>query len=161
MRGARWSGPASYELADSAIRFEDWEFAYALVLGLAEATKYARQVGVDVAQQRAWSLADGLRSRLSSIDGVQVLDRGSVRSAIVTADIPGWYAPDLVSALRERRINSAASLRWYGLLDFTARGVTSAIRLSPHYYNTGEEISATVDAISELVKSPRSTPREV
>ena len=55
MRGARWTGPESYELADSAIRFEDWEFAYALVLGLAEATKYARGIGVDVAQRRAWS----------------------------------------------------------------------------------------------------------
>ena len=155
MRGATWIDPSTYELADSAIRFEDWEFAYALVLGLAAATKYARAVGVPVAQRRAWALAESLRSQLSSIDGVRVLDRGSVRSAIVTADIPGWYAPDLVSALRERRINSAATLRWYGLLDLTPRNITSAIRLSPHYYNTEDEISTTVDAIRELMRSPR------
>jgi len=78
MRGATWIDPSRYELADSAIRFEDWEFAYALVLGLAEATKYARSIGVTVAQQRAWALAESLRSQLSSIDGVRVLDRGSV-----------------------------------------------------------------------------------
>ena len=154
MRGAKWTEPNSYELADSAIRFEDWEFAYALVLGLAEATKYARAIGVDVAQRRAWMLAESLRSMLSELDRVRVLDRGRVRSAIVTADIPGWYAPDLSVALRERGINSAASLRWYGLLDFAARGVTSAIRLSPHYYNTDDEISAAVGAIRELIKTP-------
>lgn len=160
MRGATWIDPSRYELADSAIRFEDWEFAYALVLGLAEATKYARAVGVPLAQRRAWALADRLRSQLSSIDGVRVLDRGSVRSAIVTADIPGWYAPDLVSALRQRRINSAATLRWYGLLDLTPRNITSAIRLSPHYYNTEDEIATTVDAIRELMRSPpKSTSR--
>ena len=159
MRGATWIDPSRYELADSAIRFEDWEFAYALVLGLAEATKYARAIGVTVAQQRAWALAESLRSQLSSIDGVRVLDRGSVRSAIVTADIPGWYAPDLVSALRERRINSAATLAWYGLLDLTPRNITSAIRLSPHYYNTEDEIATTVDAIRELMRSQQASPR--
>jgi len=159
MRGATWIDPSRYELADSAIRFEDWEFAYALVLGLAEATKYARSIGVTVAQQRAWALAESLRSQLSSIDGVRVLDRGSVRSAIVTADIPGWYAPDLVSALRERRINSAATLAWYGLLDLTPRNITSAIRLSPHYYNTEDEIATTVDAIRELMRSQQASPR--
>ena len=40
-------------------------------LGLAEATKYARAIGVRVAQQRAWALAENLRSNLSSIDGVR------------------------------------------------------------------------------------------
>jgi selenocysteine lyase/cysteine desulfurase len=151
MRGARWTSATSFELADSAMRFEDWEFPYALVLGLAAATRYARAVGVEVAQQRASSLGSDLRARLSSIPGVRVLDPGQVKSAIVTADVVGWFAPDLVEALRERRINTAASLRWYGLLDFSARGVTSAIRLSPHYYNSDEEIDLVVGAISELV----------
>jgi len=151
MRGAQWTSATSFELADSAFRYEDWEFPYALVLGLAAATRYARAVGVEVAQQRAWSLAADLRTRLSSIPGVRVLDRGHVKSAIVTADVAGWFAPDLVDVLRERRINSAASLRWYGLLDFTPRGVTSAIRLSPHYYNDNEEIELVVQAIAELV----------
>jgi selenocysteine lyase/cysteine desulfurase len=89
-----------------------------------------------------------------------VLDRGSVRCAIVTAEIPGWYAPDLLTALRDRRINSAASLRWYGLLDFTPRGVTSAIRLSPHYYNTDDEIATAVEAIRELIRSPGTASTE-
>jgi selenocysteine lyase/cysteine desulfurase len=147
MRGARWIDASTYELADSAIRFEDGSLP-TLWCSVSPRRRYARAT-VPVAQ-RELGLAENLRSQLSSIDGVRVLDRGSVRSAIVTAEIPGWHAPDLVSALRERRINSAATLRWYGLLDLTPRNVTSAIRLSPHYYNTEDEISATVDAIREL-----------
>lgn len=153
MRGARWTGPTSYELADSAIRYEDWESPYALVLGLAAAVRYARTVGVDVAQSRAWALAAELRTRLSAIRGVRMLDRGRSTCAIVTAEIPNCDATDLVSALRARGINAAASLRWYGLLDFTERGVTSAIRLSPHYYNTTDEIAIAVDAIRDLCES--------
>lgn len=150
MRGATWTSPTSYALADSAIRFEDWEFPYALVLGLGAAVRYARAVGIPVAQERAWSLAAELRSQLASIEGVRVLDRGAIKCAIVTADVTGWSAPDLVATLRAQGINSAASLRWYGLLDFTARGVSSAIRLSPHYYNTATEITAVVDAIRAI-----------
>jgi selenocysteine lyase/cysteine desulfurase len=151
MRGARWTGPDDYQLADSAIRWEDWEFPYALVLGLGAATRYARNVGIDVAHERAWSLAGELRSRLDAIPGVRVVDRGRTRCAIVTAEVAGRSATDLVAELRTRGINTAASLRWYGLLDFTPRNIESAIRLSPHYYNTTEEISAAADAIRDVV----------
>ena len=151
MRGARWTGPETYEVAETAIRYEDWEFPYALVLGLGAAARYASAVGIDVAHERSWSLAATLRARLDSIDGVTVVDRGRTRCAIVTAKVDGWYAPDLTEALRERRINSAASLRWYGLLDFTPRSIESAIRLSPHYYNTEEEIDEVVATIAQLV----------
>jgi selenocysteine lyase/cysteine desulfurase len=157
MRGARWTGPDSYEVAESAIRYEDWEFPYALVLGLGAAARYARSVGITLAHERSWSLAARLRTRLEAIDGVTVLDRGRTRCAIVTAKVDNWYAPDLTEALRERHINSAASLRWYGLLDFTPRSIESAIRLSPHYYNTESEIGVVVDAIAELVTSTPSS----
>src|SRR2546428_13056481 len=41
LRGADWTDPDAFRLADSARRFENWEFAYALVLGLGEAAGYA------------------------------------------------------------------------------------------------------------------------
>jgi selenocysteine lyase/cysteine desulfurase len=153
MRGARWTGPESYEVAETAIRYEDWEFPYALVLGLGAAASYANAVSVNVAHERSWSLAATLRTRLDSIDGVTVLDRGQTRCAIVTAKVDRWYAPDLTEALRNRRINSAASLRWYAQLDFAPRGIESAIRLSPHYYNTEDELDEVVGTIAELAAS--------
>src|SRR5437870_11865346 len=45
MRGADWTDPDAFRLVDGARRFENWEFAYALVLGLGEATRYALAVG--------------------------------------------------------------------------------------------------------------------
>jgi selenocysteine lyase/cysteine desulfurase len=151
MRGARWVDVDRYLLVDNAQRFEDWEFPHALVLGLGAAARYARHVGIETAQRRAWDLAAELRRQLATIDGVRVLDRGRERCAIVTADVTGWDATNLVVELRRRGINTTSSLRWYGLIDFTEKGTTSAIRISPHYYNTEEEIAAVIDSLRALV----------
>ncbi|MHB1297735.1 MAG: aminotransferase class V-fold PLP-dependent enzyme [Gemmatimonadaceae bacterium] len=158
MRGATWEAPGRYRLEDTARRHEDWEFPYALVAGLGAAARYATAVGVATGGARAFRLAADLRRRLDAIDGVRTLDPGTDPCAIVTAAVDGWLASDLVTALRDRRINTSATLRWYGLLDLTARGVDSAVRLSPHYYNTDEEIDEAANAIAELVASRKTNP---
>lgn len=151
MRGAEWVEPDALSLVPDARRFEDWEFPYALVLGLGAAVEYARSVGVEHAGSRATALADELRARLAALDGVRVLDRGRNRCAIVTVEVVGRDATGIVEALRRRHINTSASLRWYGLLDMTEKGATSALRLSPHYYNTTDEIGAAVAALAEII----------
>ncbi|HTE43842.1 MAG TPA: aminotransferase class V-fold PLP-dependent enzyme [Gemmatimonadaceae bacterium] len=151
MRGARWSAPDQYELEPTARRYEDWEFPYALVLGQAAAARYALDVGIDVAQRRAWDLATRLRTGLEQIPRVHVLDRGATRCAIVTASADGVDARDLSQDLAAQNINSVATLREFGQFDFVAKGVESAIRLSPHYYNSEAEVDAAVRAVSSFV----------
>ena len=150
MRGARWTATDAYEVADSARRYEDWEFPYALVLGQAEAVRYALDVGIDVAQRRAWQLAATLRESLARIDGVRTLERGANQCAIVTFNVRGIPSADVVQHLARHRINAVVSLREFGRFDFGDKGVDDAIRLSPHYYNTEEEVESAVQAISAL-----------
>jgi selenocysteine lyase/cysteine desulfurase len=151
MRGATWVERDRFALADTAQRFEDWEFPYALVLGLGAAARYAATVGVETGGRRAATLAISLRERLAAMDGVRVLDRGRERCAIVTIDVAGRDATELVEAFRARGINTTASLRWYGLIDFTEKGTSSALRLSPHYYNSEAEIDTAVAAMREIL----------
>jgi selenocysteine lyase/cysteine desulfurase len=150
MRGARWVAPDKYEIDQSAKRFEDWEFPYALVLGLRAAAEYALEADVHRCGERARSLAAHLRKRLEQIPRVKVLDRGRDLCAIVTASLEGVEAERIVEHLSALGINSAASLKWYGLLDFGERGVNSAIRLSPHYFNTIEEVDRAADALNGI-----------
>lgn len=152
MRGAYWTAPDAYELAPDAKRFENWEFAYALLLGMGEAARYALEVGVDAGGRRARDLAARLRRGLAAIPGCRVLDRGPDPAAIVTVDVAGRPAPDLVEALRQRRINTAASMREYAVIDMDEKRAVSALRLSPHYYNTDAEIDAVTDAIAGIVR---------
>src|SRR5437762_10787806 len=76
MRGAEWLGADEFQLATDASRFENWEFPYALILGMGAAARYAAMVGIEEAQQRARKLASYTREKLSAISGVRVLDRG-------------------------------------------------------------------------------------
>jgi len=151
MRGARWLSKTAYEVNPTARRYEDWEFPYALVLGQAAAARYALDVGVETAQSRAWALAARLRKALGAIPRVRVLDRGTNPCAIVTMTVDGVHADPIVRGLKERGINAVSSLREYGIYDFEQKRVESAVRLSPHYYNTEEEVDAAVDAIRTLI----------
>ncbi|HKO05130.1 MAG TPA: aminotransferase class V-fold PLP-dependent enzyme [Candidatus Acidoferrales bacterium] len=150
MRGADWTSADAFALVPDARRFENWEFAYCLVLGLGEAARYALEVGIEQGGRRARELAADLRARLAPLPGYRVLDRGAELAALVTVEVPGHSAPDLVSLLRRQRINTSASLREYAVIDMDQKRAASALRISPHYYNTEEEIAAIVDALRSL-----------
>src|SRR5438132_6194536 len=151
MRGADWTDPDAFRLADGARRFENWEFAYALVLALGEAARYALAVG-SAGGERAWALAAELREQLAALPGVRVLDRGRERCAIVTIDVRGHDAADLKLRLRERGVNTSSSDRDDGVLDMDEKRATSVLRFSPHYYNTEEELTTAVAALEELIR---------
>ncbi|HEV2131366.1 MAG TPA: aminotransferase class V-fold PLP-dependent enzyme [Longimicrobiaceae bacterium] len=152
MRGAEWTAPDDFQPVADARRFESWELNYAGVIGLGEAARYALEVGIERGGGRARELADHAREQLSAVAGIRVLDRGPELCAIVTAEVEGWHAPELVGRLRERGINTAASLRDYAVIDMTEKEAASAVRISPHYYNTREEVDACVDTIEELAQ---------
>jgi selenocysteine lyase/cysteine desulfurase len=156
MHGATWVAPDRYEVSATAQRYEDWEFPYALVLGQSAAVRYALAVGPADAQALAWGLADLLRRRLETIPGVRVLDRGSRRCAIVTAAIDGWDGEAIARRLRDGGINTTSTLRWFGIYDMDEKGVSSAIRISPHYFNTVAEIDRAVEALAELASAPQA-----
>jgi selenocysteine lyase/cysteine desulfurase len=156
MRGADWVSADSFAPAADARRFENWEFACSLVLGMGEAARYALEVGVERGGRRARELAAALRSKLSRIDGIRLLDRGRDLAALVTIEVARWDARELSKLLRTRGINSSASLRAYAVIDMEEKGAATALRLSPHYYNTEEEIDRVVDELKEVTAKGRA-----
>ncbi|HXN53718.1 MAG TPA: aminotransferase class V-fold PLP-dependent enzyme [Candidatus Acidoferrum sp.] len=156
MRGADWVSADSFAPAPDARRFENWEFAYSLVLGLGEAARYALAVGVERGGKRARQLAATLRSKLSGLPGIRVLDRGGELAAIVTLEVMGWDATELSKLLRTRGINSSASLRAYAVIDMDDKRAASALRLSPHYYNTEDEIDRVVEKLKAVTARGRA-----
>jgi selenocysteine lyase/cysteine desulfurase len=151
MRGAEWIAENRYRAVRDAKRFETFEFAWALVLATAEAARYATAIGLEPIRDRVRALAGRLRDALGAIDGVRVLDRGPELCGIVSVWIDGWNPRELQAALRDRRINTNAQIRAYAVIDYDEKGVAASLRLSPHYYNTEEEIDQAVSAIRELM----------
>lgn len=158
MHGATWSGPDEFSLTPDARRFESWEIAYALVLGTGAAAEYALGVGIETARDRSWALARYARERLAALDGVRVLDRGPALCAIATAELGGRPAEAVKLALRERRINTSSPGRDDAVIDMDQKAASSALRISPHYYNTAEEIDLAVTALAEVMETIGPTP---
>ena len=154
MHGADWTEPDVFELTPDARRFETWEFAHALVLGLGAAAEYALAIGVDRAGQRARELAAYARASLAALPGIRVLDRGPELCAIATIAIAGRDTADIKLQLRARGINTSSPHREDAVIDMDEKQTTSALRISPHYYNTREEIDTAVEALRELTPFP-------
>jgi selenocysteine lyase/cysteine desulfurase len=153
MRGAGLVDAGTFTLAPGARRFENWEYSYALVLGLGEAARYAAAVGPE-GGQRALALAGHLREKLAALPGVRLMDRGPRLCAIVTAEIAGWPAAgDLMRRLRARGINTSASVSGRGPFNAPGAEGISVLRISPHYYNTLEEIDTAVSEIAAVVET--------
>jgi len=159
MHGADWTDPETFALKLDARRFEQWEISHALVLGAGAAAGYALEVGIGKARERSWALAASVRERLAEMDGIRVLDRGPSLCAIATAELGGRNAEQVKLALRARGINTSSPLREDAVIDMDEKRAASAIRFSPHYYNTADEIDRALAALAEVVGAIAPTRR--
>lgn len=152
LRGASWESANRYRPEPTARRFEDWEFPYALVLGAAEANRYALSVGIDAIATRNADLCRQLRQQLTALPGVRLLDEGEHRSSILTLYSDRRSATELKVALLAERINTSVSPYEGALIDYGRKGMTTAaLRISPHYFNTDHELDRLVETLNRLL----------
>ena len=138
--GAPWTAPQEYEMRSDARRFETWERAPALHLGLGAAADYALDIGLKSIRTRVTKLADNLRDELDKMPRITVQDIGTQKCAIVTFTHEQIDSDAIKSAMSEEGINVSVSRAPSTLLDAKARNLTDLVRVSPHYYNSEEEL---------------------
>jgi selenocysteine lyase/cysteine desulfurase len=151
MTGANWTGPDSWDNAPTAARFEYFEHSPAVKIGSAVAVRYLLSVGQAWVQERIQLLAAGLREQLREIPGARILDEGEVLSGIVTVSHPIFHPVKLRDWLREQKVNTSVTAIGMARIDFGRKGVEMALRLSPHYYNTREELTVAVELIKKFI----------
>jgi selenocysteine lyase/cysteine desulfurase len=140
-----WIGrprPGDYDdldqpLVESAKRFEEGSHAMALAAAFEKSTELLLEVG----QPRVWELIRNVTGRLDEElkrMGLRVVSsmREEERSGIVAFDPGGVEARSWVEALKARKIHVAGRRGW--------------IRVSPHFYNTTDQIDQLIAALREL-----------
>ncbi|WP_276483613.1 aminotransferase class V-fold PLP-dependent enzyme [Paraflavitalea pollutisoli] len=152
MRGAEWVSKDEYRQQPDSRRFEDWEFNYTTVIGTKVAIEYCLSIGVDKIQQQVQWLSGMMREGLADIPKVRVLERGAELGGLVTFHLEGGDPVQIVQALAARKINVVPSYRAFAVLDFDDKGVQWAVRASPHYYNTVEEVGAFLAAVEAIAR---------
>lgn len=152
MRGADWTTDDTYTPQPSAQRFEQWESAPALKLGLSAAIRYANQVGLQTIETRNRHLRERIRAGLADLRGLRLLDEGNRLASLLLFTLPDHQTPDAVMArLKQHRINFSMSYTNFALIDWQRKGVEWAVRFSPHYYNTDDEIDATLGVMRDFL----------
>lgn len=151
VRGARWTAERSWELVPDAKRFELWEAAHALRLGLGAALTDLATLGVDTVAQHLATLAASLRERLAALPGVHVTDPPAAGGAIVTFVVDGMDASEVQRQLDYRRVHLIAVPAGHGRWDMDHRGLTKVVRASVHVYNDEDDLDALVEAVREIV----------
>jgi len=151
MHAATWVARDRYEMRADARRFENWEAYYAGKIGLGVAIDYAMQWGLDTIWRRVKGLAYQLRTQLSPLPGVIVRDRGIIQCGIVTFTIEGLEPEEIKKKLAEQNINVTVSVVESTRLDMEARGLTSMVRASVHYFNSEEEIGRFCTEIEKMI----------
>jgi cysteine desulfurase/selenocysteine lyase len=146
--GAEWTRRDGYDFKPGARRYETWEAAHALQLGLGRAIDYALELDPNAIWERVRALAGRLRDGLASTAGVTVHDRGWVRCGIVTFSLAGTDPDALEARLAERGIHVNTSTVDDTRLDLEERGLDRIVRASVHYYNTEEEVDRLVAAVA-------------
>ncbi|WP_262060234.1 N-methyl-L-tryptophan oxidase [Streptomyces sp. STR69] len=151
VRGAVWTAERSWELVPDAKRFELWEAAHALRLGLGAALTDLGALGVDTVARHLAALAASLRERLSALPGVRVTDPPAAGGAIVTFVVDGLDASEVQRRLTYRRVHLIAVPAGHGRWDMDHRGLTKVVRASVHVYNDVDDLDALVEAVREIV----------
>ncbi|MEO0946258.1 MAG: aminotransferase class V-fold PLP-dependent enzyme, partial [Pseudomonadota bacterium] len=150
LHSATWTETNGYELADGARRFQNWESFVAGRVGLMEAVRYARAVGMSYIEDRVTKLAQVLRDELSTMKGVSVHDLGQQKSGIVTFTRDSIESKATAEGLRDQGINVSVAPVTGARLDFEARNLPAMVRASVHYFNTHEEIARFADAVKGI-----------
>jgi cysteine desulfurase/selenocysteine lyase len=140
LHAATWVARDHFTMRPDARRFENWETNYAGKIGLGVAIDYALSWGLDNIWQRITALASTLRTRLATLPSVTVHDPGVVRCGIVSFTAVGHEPVEIQRALAQSRINVTVSQQSSTRLDMEARGLTSVVRASVHYYNSEDEV---------------------
>ncbi len=146
---ATWTGNETYELMDSAERFGSWEKPYAMLTGLTEALRYLNEIGIQNIEERSNKIMKKLRSNLAAIPSVTSYDLGTKTSNILTFRKEGKTIEDIQNCFSKNQVYYGISQKHQGQIDFNKKGIDWVVRLSPHYFNTEEEINQ----ISEIIES--------
>lgn len=148
MRGADWTEYNDYQLFPTAKRFEHWEVSYASLLGFTKALQFANSIGLQNIEDYNTILSGKLRRNIDNA-GFKTWDLGNRLSSIVTFSGPDGNLESVQKVLKENNIFFSVTYKNSALIDFTRKNINGIVRLSPHYFNTPEEM----ERVSEILKS--------
>lgn len=130
----------SYQLQDTAARFEQSTRAWPLYLAFGQAIKFIEDVGLEVIEARAQTLRRSFIGELRAIPGVTVLSplNPDLGTGLVTARVAGWSYEALQQRLWEQRRIITNVIREF-----------NALRFSLAFFTSDQELTVALQTIAD------------
>ncbi len=125
------------------------------VIGLGEAIKYIKKVGIDKIHEREIYLRNYLIEKLLPMEHIDIINL-EADSGIVAFNVEGIFSQDVAYYLNKYNICVRAGNHCAKILK-NAIGVTNSLRVSLYFYNTETEI----DEFVELLKNKQKIEDEM
>ncbi len=145
-----WSALDGLRVKPGMAKFEEFECSVAAQMGLAVAARQAGEIGTSVIEAKVLALANRLRADLRGVEGVTVHDDAERVCGIVTFSVAGVEAGAVVAAVAANgAIVNSTGANW-ATLDLAAKALTQIVRVSPHIFNSTDDIGRVVQAVAQL-----------
>jgi cysteine desulfurase/selenocysteine lyase len=151
LHSAEWTSKDQISIKKDAKKFETWESNLAAKMGLTNAVKQLRALGIDMIWARVTDLADYLRLELNKIEGLIIQDVGRTKSGIITLSFKAHSPQKVKTELTELGYNTTVAVKSVSFIDMESRNLDAVLRVSVHYYNTKEEIDSFVGSIRQIL----------
>jgi cysteine desulfurase / selenocysteine lyase len=159
LQAVHWLSTNTYQLRNDARRFETWERFIAGQIGLAKAVRYASAIGLDGINDRILGLMSHLTRELSKLKHVYpgedwpdyAADYTETACGILTFSVAGRSVEGIQASLRLNNINVSLVLAKNARLHRQGSDNPERIRVSPHYYNTDEDIDVFCHQLTSLL----------
>lgn len=131
--------------SDSPQKFQTGFRNYVGIAGLTSSLKYIQHVGIEAIRKMNMKIANEIIEQLRSIPGVSIFgpEDEKLRSSIVSFSTDSVLPKVMVSRLEENGIIVAER-------DIVGGGKKKAVRASPHFFNTLDEVSTVVQNIKNI-----------
>jgi selenocysteine lyase/cysteine desulfurase len=129
---------AHFELLSSAAKFEEGSLPWALIVGFDAALELLNEIGIPAIGRHINGLIEHLATGLAEL-GAEVFPAPEIRKHILTFTHASADGSQLLEHLTEKK--------------FVISRRRGRIRVSPHLYNTREEIDLLVDEVREFIAS--------
>ncbi|MGQ4274465.1 aminotransferase class V-fold PLP-dependent enzyme [Terrihabitans sp. B22-R8] len=133
---------------EGAAGFERAGLSTAVRLGLCTALREHVSAGPACIHERIQTLGKRLRMGLGALPNISVRDTGIQQAGLVTFTHAARPSIEVCEALARQGIVVTTIGAFYTPVDFAARGLSEVVRVSPHVFNTEDEIDRLLEAVS-------------
>jgi cysteine desulfurase/selenocysteine lyase len=152
--GTSWDFETNdYHYSSTAKRVEAGCPIVPSILGLGAAIDYAQNVGQENIFKKVAALTEYAVNQLSTIEGISIYGPQDIKNrlGIIPFNVKGLHPDRITAYLEEKKVIIESGTFMANTL-LQQYGIDKMARLSPHYFNTEEEIDLTVSHIKSLQK---------